>query len=344
MFNAATGAMEARAGIMTSLKSVVESFERNHPGLELRSAEDFAQRFEQFHGSYSVRLTSKTDPNSSARLTTAAFGDMRLAVTRWNAGIEGTVTSDQEHFCLRLPLSGTAETLDPHCGMFTSGPDDIGLFRARQGIKLVSSPDNAALNFAIPAALLEDRSKSYHGEELTAPLVFPSRIEASSRPGIALTNLVNYVLAQLISFPQVFDNQLMLANFREHVVSTVLGLVPHNTGRPDLAAPCAIPGSVKRAEDFMRANANTPIKLQTLANEAGCSERALQNAFKEFRCKSPMSVLRDIRLEKAREDLECEAGSVSDIALKWGFANIGRFAAQYAAMFGEMPSQTRQFG
>ena len=93
----------------------------------------------------------------------------------------------------------------------------------------------------------------------------------------------------------------------------------------------------------MRANANLPIKLQTLANEAGCSERALQNAFKAFRLKTPMNVLRDIRLEKAREDIEHEVGSITDVAFKWGFANIGRFAAQYAAKFGEMPSRTRQF-
>jgi AraC-like DNA-binding protein len=32
--------------------------------------------------------------------------------------------------------------------------------------------------------------------------------------------------------------------------------------------------------------------------------------------------------------------TVSEIALKWGFYHMGRFAIRYKALFGESPSQT----
>ncbi len=59
---------------------------------------------------------------------------------------------------------------------------------------------------------------------------------------------------------------------------------------------------------------------------------------------TPMGALREIRLEKARGDLQAGTDTVTGIAFKWGFSNPGRFAAQYAEKFGETPSQTHRFG
>ncbi|WP_415858950.1 helix-turn-helix domain-containing protein [Agromyces laixinhei] len=42
--------------------------------------------------------------------------------------------------------------------------------------------------------------------------------------------------------------------------------------------------------------------------------------------------------ELTREDPN--EGSVSEIARRWGFVNLGRFAAAYRREFGENPSET----
>jgi transcriptional regulator GlxA family with amidase domain len=55
---------------------------------------------------------------------------------------------------------------------------------------------------------------------------------------------------------------------------------------------------------------------------------------------TPMTYLRRVRLERARQDLQENSGSVSDIANRWGFSNLGRFSHAYREQFGETPSAT----
>lgn len=55
-----------------------------------------------------------------------------------------------------------------------------------------------------------------------------------------------------------------------------------------------------------------------------------------------MAFLQHIRLEKVRDELKTArtGQSVADIALKWGFSHLGRFASEYRARYGELPSGT----
>lgn len=101
-----------------------------------------------------------------------------------------------------------------------------------------------------------------------------------------------------------------------------------------------VPGVIKRAEKFMRTNASEQITAEILAGVAGCSSRTLQNAFRTFSSTTPMEALRNIRLEYARNDLKGKKNSVTQVALKYGFSNPGRFAALYNEKFNEKPSRT----
>lgn len=58
---------------------------------------------------------------------------------------------------------------------------------------------------------------------------------------------------------------------------------------------------------------------------------------------SPVTYLRALRLNQVRTELrrECTA-TVGEIAARWGFWHPSRFAADYRAMFGELPSATRR--
>jgi len=70
--------------------------------------------------------------------------------------------------------------------------------------------------------------------------------------------------------------------------------------------------------------------------------RQLQKLFRDQFDMSPAVYLRNLRLDGARSDLLAgeETTTVSDVAYRWGFNHLGRFAQHYEHKFGETPSRT----
>jgi len=104
----------------------------------------------------------------------------------------------------------------------------------------------------------------------------------------------------------------------------------------------ALPLSVRRALSTMRAVPERAPDLAALAAMGSVSTRTLQRHFKVFLGKTPQAVLRDIRFERAHEDLlrASSTCTVTDIALRYAFAHLGRFSVEYRERFGEKPSET----
>ncbi len=77
----------------------------------------------------------------------------------------------------------------------------------------------------------------------------------------------------------------------------------------------------------MHASASQPIALADVAAAAGCSQGALQAAFRRFRETTALRALHDIRLQHAREALLAadDSESTSSIARRFGFTNLSRF-------------------
>jgi transcriptional regulator GlxA family with amidase domain len=91
------------------------------------------------------------------------------------------------------------------------------------------------------------------------------------------------------------------------------------------------PAHLGRAEDFLMAHLDSPVSLPEVADAAGVTVRTLSRAS------------RSRRLETVRgELLAAEPGStsVTQVALRYGFAHLGRFSVEYRKLFGERPSET----
>jgi len=99
---------------------------------------------------------------------------------------------------------------------------------------------------------------------------------------------------------------------------------------------------VRRAEDFFRSHLGERVSTAQLSSAARVSERNLRNAFYDVYATSPMRYLRLWQLHQARRALRSPVhpASVTDIATSHGFHELGRFAGEYKALFGESPSKT----
>jgi len=103
------------------------------------------------------------------------------------------------------------------------------------------------------------------------------------------------------------------------------------------------PDLVERFEKAVRDTLGAPVGIQELCRTAGLNQRTLLRAMRAILGTTPCHHLRALRLAEARQALLCAdtpASSVTEVALRYGFRELGRFAGEYRATFGESPSDT----
>lgn len=121
--------------------------------------------------------------------------------------------------------------------------------------------------------------------------------------------------------------------------------------RPDGDRPGAAPGrrpytasgTVGLAVAFIRERARDDIGVADIAAASFVTIRAVQLAFRRYLGTTPLGYLRQVRLERAHEQLlsaDSDRTTVSAVAADWHFSNASRFSGHYRAAYGVPPVQT----
>ncbi|HAT4913336.1 TPA: AraC family transcriptional regulator [Serratia marcescens] len=104
-----------------------------------------------------------------------------------------------------------------------------------------------------------------------------------------------------------------------------------------------LPAYLRRAVEHINENIDSPLTLVEIASAAQCSIRTLQRVFHDWRQIGIMQYVKEVRLQRVREDLlQSEINSVTEVATRWGFFHLSQFAADYRKKYGELPSETRR--
>ncbi|WP_049342580.1 helix-turn-helix domain-containing protein, partial [Pseudomonas aeruginosa] len=130
------------------------------------------------------------------------------------------------------------------------------------------------------------------------------------------------------------------SHFEQILGSKLLTLLKTNVSRED-------PGDAQvvfaRLDAYIRRHLQSEIEVAALAEQAHMSTRSLYALFERQLGESPRQYIRRLRLERIRaclEDPGCRVRNLTELALDFGFAHLGRFAEQYRRQFGELPSET----
>ena len=101
---------------------------------------------------------------------------------------------------------------------------------------------------------------------------------------------------------------------------------------------------VRQVEEYLDARPGEPIHISEICHHLHASRRTLHRAFHEALGTGPIAFLRHRRLCAAHTALRApgDIRTISNIAMQFGFQNLGRFAGYYHQLFGEYPSETRQ--
>ena len=102
---------------------------------------------------------------------------------------------------------------------------------------------------------------------------------------------------------------------------------------------------VERATQFLERSWFEPMRITDICRELNADRRTLQNAFQEVLGLSPNAFFKNVRLNRAHQELKRFSQTeepICEIATRWGFWHLSQFAHDYHRAFGELPSETRR--
>jgi AraC-like DNA-binding protein len=115
-------------------------------------------------------------------------------------------------------------------------------------------------------------------------------------------------------------------------------LASHRRIPPDHATPAV----VRRAVDFIDANAERELTTSDIAAAAGIGPRGLQAAFQRHQDSTPTAYVRRVRLDRAHREFvdsdPADRDTVPAVAARWGFARPSAFVAAHQQAYGRRPA------
>ena len=191
--------------------------------------------------------------------------------------------------------------------------------------------------------VIEKRCREMLDRHPARSIVFDRSVDLAEGVGAQVRHILQAVAGRVAQEPAVLEHPLLRAGLDQMLLNALLAL-PNNysDALAGQRSPSTAPAVVRRAEEFMEANAAEPITISDIVAQCGCSETAIHVAFRRYRGYTPMQFLAARRLQAAREALMAPSptDTVSSIAYACGFLHLGRFAQEYRRRFGEKPSET----
>ena len=148
------------------------------------------------------------------------------------------------------------------------------------------------------------------------------------------------VLQRAFDNPQALEHAAAIASLEEDLLHWLTLICAPSDSNPHTARRRL---GLDRALEYLRTADISRVSVADLCREAQVSERTLRYAFHDELDLSPLAFLRRLRLHAARRELMNAEGAlprVTDVANRQGFLELGRFAADYRRLFGELPSET----
>jgi AraC-like DNA-binding protein len=241
------------------------------------------------------------------------------------------------------PLSGAVQSRHRDTAVSASSRR-AAVFRPVGDIDLVWPGDCRLLSIKIDRQALEQEIATALGRHSASPLPLGASFDVTGGPGRSWASLVRLLYAELRN-PDSLVRQPQMARRWWQLVLSGLALTVEHPYQDDIAGrPTALrPRPVKRTLDAMHAAPGHPFTAPELAGIAGVGTRVLQEAFRRHVGMPPMTYLRELRLAQVHDELSkadpCQA-AVSEVAFRWGFTHLGRFAGAYRARYGVSPSRT----
>ncbi|MGV3552113.1 AraC-like ligand-binding domain-containing protein [Rhizobium sp.] len=275
-----------------------------------------------------------------ARHHTALQTDYSVNYVAYGSTVEIDPGELSRFFLLQLPLKGSARV---RCGTVATDVEAGirgSILSPTLGTRMTWNEGCEKLILLIRREALEAQFESLthqHRREIE----FDTGVELSGAVGRAILQHAQLMLDAAETSDGVPDAYRTL--LRDGLTTLLLSRLS-SSALPAFSqpAPSADPVAVRRAQDYMAANAERAISMSEIAEVSGVSLRSLQDAYRNARGVTLGEGLLLLRLERFHDALLAAEpfGSVADAAFAAGFGHLGRAAAAYRHHYGEAPSET----
>lgn len=274
------------------------------------------------------------------RLRHVAFSYLRVG-----AAVRIDPHALEQFYLVQIPVSGNCAV--EHDGARLLASPRLGtVISPDRPFAMDWSADCALIEVKIDRTALQNFAASHSGVAADRPLDFDLALPLDSGFGASVKALIDMFCGELDRPDSLLSIGRNVAAAEEMLLLSLIEGQGYRYRDGGERAPLPAPAYVRLAEDIIRTRPEADIAVADLAAASGVSVRSLQAGFRAFRRTTPSAYLRAVRLERARADLAAASkdarneSGVTEIALKWGFSHLGRFAADYARRFGELPSRT----
>lgn len=246
----------------------------------------------------------------------------------------GDLGQDAYGLALPLAMSGPAFFNGQRVGL-----DQLMVGRG-DALDLVTPEQFSLIAVAVQAELLLPLWERMYGRRPSAwiesQLVLPVRSAAAA----AVRKLHLQALQDLCADDSPISDETAVLQLRDALLIEWIEALPERVSPSELPTRAASQRLVRQACELMLAHTDEPLSMLQVCRHMGASRRKLNYCFQDVLGISPLKYLRALRLNGVRRELRGGAASVQDAAARWGFWQMGEFAAAYRRQFGELPSQT----
>lgn len=269
--------------------------------------------------------------------------DLSINVLTYGAKTQIAPGPLEQFYLFQFPLHGHA-SVNTGARAYEIGGGRGGVLNPDEDVSMIWSEHCVQLMLQIDRRALEQAARAEFGLPHRAALRFDGPQALTGGEGRSFLGLLQFVISETQRGAALLGRGSALGRQLERTL--LVGLLQSQVRPTEADAPSPRPGHaprmVRRAEEFMRENLGAALMIEDIASAAGTSVRSLQAAFRARHGCGPMTVLRDMRLERAWEELSNPGAEtrVTDVATGLGFFHLGRFSEHYRRKFGCSPVET----
>jgi AraC-like DNA-binding protein len=276
-------------------------------------------------------------------LNATQVGEVTVSYVRLGQDVQ-VDTAEAQNYHVNLPFSGGTYSRSGRLERVRSTPRRAAVFMPGQPAQIEWQAGCAQFCLMFPRHALHRELEAMLDRPLPAPIAFAPAMDVTSGAGRGWVDVLRLIERQTGYRRGLLEHPLAVGNLQRLLVQGLLLAQPHNYTE-DLAQPSppAAPPAVREAIELMHTRPEQPWTTPALARSVAVSARSLQDGFARSIGVPPTQYLRDVRLDRVHHDLRSadpHTATVSQVAGRWGFVYLSRFAAAYRQKFGERPSET----